>query len=46
MWELLVEIDGEVYSYGMFPTERAAAMKLKSLVEWEEIDSNAEAWIE
>ena len=46
MYEIVVKIDGEEYSYGEFKSKRKAEMILEDLYETKEIESHVEAWIE
>ena len=46
MYEVVVEINGEEYSFGEFNSKRRAESFLENLYETKEIDSDVEAWIE
>ena len=46
MYEIIVEIKGEEYSYGEFNSKRMAESFLEDLYETSQIDSDVEAWIE
>ena len=46
MYEIIVEINGEEYSYGEFNSKRRAESFLEDLYETKEIASDIEAWIE
>ena len=46
MYEIIVEINGEEYSYGEFNSKRRTESFLEDLYETKEIDSDVEAWIE
>lgn len=46
MYEIIVEINGEEYSYGEFNSKRRAESFLEDLYETKEIASAVEAWIE
>ena len=46
MYEIIVEINGEEYSFGEFNSKRRAETFLEDLYETKEIDGDAEAWVE
>ncbi|MGL4865123.1 MAG: hypothetical protein ACRCZO_07720 [Cetobacterium sp.] len=46
MYEIIVEINGEEYSYGEFNSKRRAESFLEDLYETRQIESDVEAWIE
>jgi len=46
MYEIIVEINGEEYSFGEFNSKRRAETFLEDLYETKEIDGDAKAWVE
>ncbi|MGL5280081.1 MAG: hypothetical protein ACRC8M_13610 [Cetobacterium sp.] len=46
MYEIIVMLDGEEYSYGEFKSKNRAESYLEDLYETKEIESDIEAWIE
>lgn len=46
MYEVIVMMDGEEYSYGEFNSKKRAESYLEDLYETKQIDSCIEAWIE
>lgn len=46
MYEIIVMMDGEEYSYGEFNSKKRAESYLEDLYETKEINSDVEAWIE
>lgn len=46
MYEIIVTIKGEGYSFGEFNSKKRAESFLENLYETKEIASDAEAWIE
>ncbi|MGL5935234.1 MAG: hypothetical protein ACRCZI_06385 [Cetobacterium sp.] len=46
MYEIIVERNGEEYSYGEFNSKRRAESFLEDLYETKQIEDDAEAWIE
>lgn len=46
MFEIIVEINGEEYSFGEFNSKKRAESFLEDLYETKQIVSDAEAWVE
>ncbi|MGL4652469.1 hypothetical protein [Cetobacterium sp.] len=46
MYEVIVEVNGEEYSFGEFYSKRRAENFLEDLYETKQIESDAEAWVE
>ena len=46
MYEIIVEINGEEYSFGEFNSKKRAESFLENLYETKEIGGDVEAWIE
>ena len=46
MFEIIVEINGEEYSFGEFNSKKRAESFLEDLYETKQIASDVEAWVE